>query len=482
MAKLPRRTVFWYGIGQAAEGIKNHAFTAFLLFYYTSVLGLSGTLAGMALMIALLFDAFTDPLIAVLSDKTHSRWGRRHPYMYLSAVPLGIFFWCVFAPPEGLAETFGVSQETALFWWLLTFVILTRAAMTLYHVPHLALGAELSDDFDERTRVVTARSFLSFVGAALCGVGYFVLVDLYKSPEYSDPRLNPVPYVIFSAIFGALITFLVFASAWWTRDRIPLLKEPDEKSVQANVVTGLFRDLSETLKLQSFRALFLGFTLCFLSFGVANALGAHNAVYFWHISLEIQFLLGIGGAIGLMIGMVFWRGYAVRHDKKPAFLIGLFIFTIFAAPPPLFKAMGYFPAETSAIYIPLLFALTFLYSFGIAAAMVVTGSMMADITDEDELLHQRRREGIFFGSLSFSAKAASGLGTVIAGAAYDFVGLYQGLDPADAAPEISVQLGLITGGVILVLVGVSAIYFKDYNLTRDRHEKIQGQLAAMAAD
>lgn len=118
---LPRKTVVAYGVGQIAEGIKNHAFTAYLLFYYTSVLGLSGTLAGAALMIALVFDAVTDPLVAVLSDRTHSRWGRRHPYLFASALPLGIFFFFVFAPPPDLGAVLGIDPDYALFGWLVVF-------------------------------------------------------------------------------------------------------------------------------------------------------------------------------------------------------------------------------------------------------------------------------------------------------------------------------------------------------------------------
>jgi Na+/melibiose symporter-like transporter len=474
--RLPRRTVLWYGIGQAAEGIKNHSFTAFLLFYYTSVLGLTGTLAGAALMIALVFDAVTDPLVAVLSDRTRSRWGRRHPYMFLSAIPLGGFFWLTFAPPAGLGDWLGIDPQLALFGWLVSFSILTRAAMTLFHVPHMALGAELTDDFDERTRVVTARSILAVVGTTVCVIGYFGLLALYGSADYSDPRLNPAPYAVFAAIFGVVIMVVVLLSAWNTRDRIPMLHPPDEKSQEMGVVGSLLRDTREAIGLRSFRALFLGFTVCFLGFGVTNALNAHNALYFWHISLEIQGLLGLALGLGIMLGMGFWKKFAERNDKKPTFIGGLILFTLFAAPPPLLKAMGFYPAEDSFLYLPLLFLINFFLAFGISSLMVVTGSMMADITDLDELVHNRRREGIFFGSLSFASKAASGLGTVIAGVAYDWVGLYKGLDPADASDDMAVKLGLITGGVILVLVGLSAAIFSRYDLTRERHADIQRQL------
>jgi Na+/melibiose symporter-like transporter len=478
--RLPKSTVRWYGTGQAAEGIKNYAFAAVLLFYYTSVLGLSGALAGMALMIALAFDAVTDPMVAVLSDRTHSRWGRRHPYLFASALPLGIFFYLVFAPPEKLAATLGLSEQWALFAWLLCFSVLTRAAMTLFHVPHMALGAELSDDFDERTRVVTSRSVASLVGTTLVVSGYFVLLGAMKSSEYPDVRLNPLPYGYFAALFGVLIVIAVLGTAWGTRDRIPLLREPEALGDGRGVWSSMFGDMREALSLASFRALFFGFTLCYLGFGVTTALGTHNALYFWHISIETQGVLGVTLVFGSLGGMKFWGRVAERTDKKPTFLAGMTCFLIFASPPMLLKAHGIFPAEESWIYVPTLMAMSFLYSFGIAAALVVVGSMMADITDEDELEYGRHREGIFFGALSFATKAASGLGIVIAGAAYDFVGLHQGLDPAEAGPEISQMLGLISGGIILGLLGISFLIFTRYDLTRERHAEIRALLDAAA--
>ena len=101
---LTFNTKFAYGIGQLAEGLKNSALGTFVLFYYNQVLGLPGTLAGLALAIALVFDAFTDPLAGSISDNWQGKNGRRHPFMYASALPLAIFFYLLFSPPEGLSE------------------------------------------------------------------------------------------------------------------------------------------------------------------------------------------------------------------------------------------------------------------------------------------------------------------------------------------------------------------------------------------
>jgi Na+/melibiose symporter-like transporter len=472
---LPRSTVWLYGLGQASEGIKNYAFTSFLLFYYTSVVGLSGSFAGAALMIALVFDAITDPLVAVLSDRTRSRWGRRHPYMFASALPLGVCFYLTFAPPAGLGARLGIDPEWAVFGWLTCFAILTRGSMTLFHVPHMALGAELTGHFDERTRVVAARSLAATIATAISVTAYYVLVGAMQTPEFPDPRLNPAPYVIYAACFGVTITLSVLLSVWGTRDRIAGLALPDQIDHEP-VLRALTRDLREALGIRSFRALFLGFSLCFLAWGVTNALGAHNALYFWHVTIEQQGLWGIAVLFGIIFGMGFWRNVAERTDKRPTFLMGMAWFVVFAALPPLAKVVGWFPAETSPLYVPLFVMTGFMFSFGISSSMVVVGSMMADITDEDDLLYRRRREGIFFGALSFAGKAATGLGVVIAGAVYDAVGLHKGLDPALADAAIAPRLGLVTGTVLLVLVGASLVVFQGYDLTRARQAEIREQL------
>ena len=127
----------------------NSAFAILLFFYFNQVLGLSGTLCGLALLIATSIDAITDPVMGTISDNWRSSLGRRHPFMYASALPLAISFYFLFAP--------AFDSGNALFVWLTGFAILTRMSMTLFHVPHMAFGAELSDDFDRRTNLVAYR-------------------------------------------------------------------------------------------------------------------------------------------------------------------------------------------------------------------------------------------------------------------------------------------------------------------------------------
>ena len=470
--RLPRRLVLAYGTGQAAEGATNYLLTTLLLFYYTSILGLSGELAGLALLIGLVFDAVTDPLIAVASDHTRSRWGRRHPYMLASALPLGAGLILAFRPPDFVAG------QTALFLWLLVMAILIRAALTLFHVPHMALGAELSGDYDERTRVVTARAAAGMVGSAIVVILYYSLLGVYESPDYPDVRLNPLPYELHSLIVGLLAGCLVLIPVFGTRRVIPMLAAPGSSAQTGSLFARVLRDMAATLRIPAFRVLVIGLTVCSLSWGFASAMQTHLALYFWHVSMELQAVGGFSLMIGMVIGMGFWKRFAERRDKKPALVLGMLWYTAFSSGAPILKVLGLFPAEGTLAYVVAYAGTSCLVAFGIASLMVLSGSMMADITDEDELASGLRREGIFFGAHSFATKVAYGLGVATGGVLYDWVGLTQGMAPADAPASAGPQLGLTSGLLIAIMVGAGTLAFLRYNLDRERHAATRAALAA----
>jgi GPH family glycoside/pentoside/hexuronide:cation symporter len=148
--QIPTPVKTAWGFGAIADGSKNAGFDVFLGLYYVTVLGLPGTMSGLALLLALLVDAVSDPLAGSISDNFRSRWGRRHPFMISAAVPMAVCFFLLFSPPAGLGEG-------ALFAWLLFFAIGTRLSLTLYKVPADALGPEMTDHYDDRTTLTAFR-------------------------------------------------------------------------------------------------------------------------------------------------------------------------------------------------------------------------------------------------------------------------------------------------------------------------------------
>ena len=149
--KLPTSVKLAQGVGAIPDTIKNWAFQAFVLLFYSQILGVDALLVSLALSLAMIIDAIADPWIGSLSDNLHTRWGRRHPLMLLGAVPLGVCFYAVFTPPGDLSHT-------QLFVWLTGSLVLTRIFLAVYFVPWAAIAAELSDDYHERTSIMAERS------------------------------------------------------------------------------------------------------------------------------------------------------------------------------------------------------------------------------------------------------------------------------------------------------------------------------------
>ena len=126
-----------FAFGAVASGVKNHVFGTWLLVYYNQMLGLDPALAGLALALALVVDAVIDPLIGVWSDRVHTRWGRRHPFMYAGILPFALSFYALLQPPTDLSQR-------GLFFRLLLLTIAVRVSMGLYEIPRGALGPELT--------------------------------------------------------------------------------------------------------------------------------------------------------------------------------------------------------------------------------------------------------------------------------------------------------------------------------------------------
>src|SRR5688572_16250112 len=145
-----------YGFGLAAEGVKQSAFSVFLLFFYQQIVGLDPALCGLALFISLCVDAVADPAIGVWSDGLRSRLGRRHPLMYAGIVPLALAYYAVFLPPAGLSQAM-------LFVWLLVFASIGRFAMALFVIPHQSLVPELTRNVGERTTLTSLRTVFAWI-------------------------------------------------------------------------------------------------------------------------------------------------------------------------------------------------------------------------------------------------------------------------------------------------------------------------------
>ena len=168
MQILAGKEKWTYAIGNMPFSVKDAAYVNFVVFYYTQVQGPSGRLAGLAMFLALLADAVSDPIVGSWSDSLRSRWGRRHPLLVAGGLPTALLFLALVARPGGLGEM-------GMFAWLLTVSILLRTFLTIYFIPYSAMGAELSADYDERTVIAKARVTMGWLAdMALPAIAFMV--------------------------------------------------------------------------------------------------------------------------------------------------------------------------------------------------------------------------------------------------------------------------------------------------------------------
>ena len=470
--RVPLRIKLAYGTGSIADGAKNAAFNSFLLYYYTAVLGLPGTLSGLAIFLALCVDAVTDPLVGSISDNFASRFGRRHPFMYASAVPMGLCFFALFAPPDGLGPN-------GLFLWLTSFAIGVRLFLTFYMVPSGALGPEMTTHYDERTTLVAFRWMLGWLGAlAVTGAGWFWFFR--DSPDGIDGRLDAANYPALGLYCCALAIAAILVSSAGTHSLIPSLRRP----LRAGPLFSPARfagEVQSALANRSYRMLLTASLFAAAALGVQEVFGTYLYTYFWEFRSEQLGMLAVLAVIPVLAGVALARPLSERLDKRRA-AMGLATFAVLFGPLAVaLRLFGLLPPNGS----PLVFWLVAGHGGLMVLAAIQIGilysSMIMDTVDESELATGLRQEGIFVSAIAFTNKAVSGLGNFIGGFLLDAIGFPRGAEQAAVAavPEAQVVwLGLLQGpGMMLLYLG-SLVFLARYGISRERYREIVHALAA----
>lgn len=468
--KLSMVTMVSFGVGNSAEGIKSAAFGAFLLFYYQQVLSVPGVLTGAALALSLFADAITDPMVGHLSDGAKSRYGRRHPFIALAAVPLGLCFFLLFSPPQGLSE-FGY------FIWLAVFAISARVAMTFYDIPHLALGAEMAPDYQQRTTLFSISTWFRVVsGAAVTFVAYRFL---FPTTEAFDPGLlNPTGYFWLGLIFGCVMVAVLAVCVLGTKSEIPFLRKSDE--TERKNLFGVVRQMLGTWQSPSFRYVFVGLFLYVLIVNIEQSLGTYMAVHFWGLATETMSVLPLASLAGAVVAFPAVNLLTRVFDKRMVLVlvtcIGFLNINIFVAG-RLFLP-GLLPENGSPVIT--WFVVTNFFITGFISLSVITtiNSMYADIADEYELIAGKRREGMLYATRSFANKAAAAVGLFLGGLLLDAIHFPAKASVGNVSGHTVWSLGFLYGPVTSLLMLVTIYLYHRYALDRAAVNKIQESLTA----
>ena len=462
---LSWRVRFMFAVGQIPEGVQSTSFGFFLLFFYNQVLGLSGFFASLAIVVALLVDAVSDPVIGSWSDGFRHRWGRRHPFMYAAAAPFAICFYFLFAPPAGLSET-------EVFVWLVVFSVLTRTTQSVYSIPHTSLTAELSTDYQERTLLSSLRSILQSVGMLMV---FLIGLQIFfgATPEYPNGQLNPAAYPKFALMFGLIIFVGVVLTAYGTHSHIPHL--PQGSAVRQRFSLGqVVREAARAFALRSFRSVVLTAVLFGMTMGMVSALSIYLGTLYFQFSLELIGLSFPASVFGSFVG----AGLATPlgryfKEKKTLLMGGLIWYAFWNTLPIILSLLGLFPKPGVPSLFYLVMTSNAICSMGIGVLTVMIGSMISDITDQHEEKHGDRSEGIYFAASSFASKAIGGFGIVISGVVVDVAGIQRSATVETINPESLQTLALAMGPGVLVMIGVTVLAASFYDLSEAEHSRIR---------
>ena len=463
--KLPVRTKLAYGLGTVAFGIKDQGFNTFLMLYYNQIIGLPAAWVGTAIMIAMIVDAVADPLIGHFSDHFRSRWGRRHPFMYASAIPLAVGYFLLWSPPQG--------SHGFQFAYLLLTSIAVRVAISFYEIPSSALMAEFTSDYDERTSISTYRAMFYAVGS----VGMSILaLKVFLHPTADQPlgQLNAAGYTTYGAVAAVLMFLTVLTSARGTHNRISTL--------HFNQDAGRFdlKGLLGGLKAIVFDRTYASVLLCTLFFGVAGGfavtLGVYVATYFWRLTSADLSVIAGATVLGVILALLVVH-LSKKLGKKPTALVLYTVALLAATIPVVLGLMKEMPTGHSAL-LTILVLKDVLLIMCILAAIILSSSMVADVADYFQLKSGQQMEGLMFSALVMVSKMVSGMGIFLSGIVLSSINF------PDKASSESVDPGIVTQLVWAYVVGMGGlcalaiIALSFYPITRASHERILRELQA----
>lgn len=469
LGALSRPFKMVYSIGSTAESIVYTTTTSFTLIFYNQVRGLSAANVGTALALGLIFNAVFDPLIGSWSDRTRSRWGRRHPFMFASILPSALLFYLLFSPPDW--------GETGQLLWLAAMNTLLLQALTLYHTPHLALGGEMSDDYLERSSIMGFNTFCLWIGDTL---GWLLSFRLFfrATEQFPNGALDPGRWPLFAAVFALLIGGLLALSSFSTRKIIPFLPKP-AADVPGFNLREFIRDIGRALSSRNYVVLLLGMFFSSMMVGVRTGLWLYTATFYWQLDNNQISWFTLGSFSGYLFAAFVVKRMHARFDKRWTGAVALALYCIGPAIPLTLGAFNLLSSDTPGL-IAILVAFSVLQHAPYSVMTTTVYSALADIADENELRYGMRQEGILYSTRTFFGRVDQALGTAVSGWVLMWIAFPAHAKPGEVAPQV---LGGLANAFILSTIPglIAVVFYAMLRVTRESHDATRAALSARTA-
>lgn len=430
-----------YASGDYALNLFWQGTSYFLLFYYTNIIGLPNTVAGTIIMIGGIWDAISDPAMGYVAERTRSRWGAYRPYLLLGAVPLALSFALLFWVPAGL-------EGDGLYAFVLITLLIFRSCYTIVSIPYSTLGARMTSDTHERTRLMGVRMMAGFLG----GMTVTGLAALFRGPLGDEAafRILGVSCAIIS-VFALYYCFKATESAARRPNNAP------RASGILEVVTTLARNKAFLLILLAISCVAIGnvFINATVLYYFEDVIGDRDAG-----NLALFIMTGTP-----LITIPIWSFVALKLDKKPSWILGGVVII-------LGSAGLYFDRSGSLVSA---FLIYIFLNFGLSAYAVLFWSMLPDTIEYGEHVTGVRNESTIIGVVSSGQKTSLAISFYVLTLLLDAIG-YQ---PGGAQNAATLEgLRLVIAGVSGSALALSAILIAFYPINALRHREILAELDA----
>lgn len=432
---VPFATKLLFATGAIAYGIKDNGFSVFLLIFYNQVVGLSAEIVGLLLLAALVVDALFDPMVGHLSDRTRSRWGRRHPWLYASALPIAAFWLLLWSPPA--------NEGIVAYLWMFGCAVAMRISLSLNEVPSVALVPDMTGDPHERTTIFALRYLFGWAGGLVILFLAYGMFDLL--PATPDKRGNFATYALAGSVV-MLVTVLISALGTHRRYAQPMPADAHHPGLA---------DMLDCTRFRPFRILLLAVFFGFAAQGVNFALSNYMLSFVWRLEGSALQIYAAALGSGVLTAMWLSRYAGRRWGKAASASILAPLAAVIGTLPYWLYLLRLFPATTTASGLALFLGLVAIATALSVSAMVLGASLMADVASAHRRLTGRAQEGVFTAGQWFMIKCVTGIGIFVAGQILALAAF-----PRDAVPGSVAQPvldGIAFGnGAALLLLGLCA--------------------------
>ena len=458
--ELSFSTKLCYGIGNLGYGATGQTVSSFIMFFATSVMGLSGALVGVMIAITSRWDGISDPLVGFLSDRTKSKiFGRRLGHMIFASIFLALNNVLLWSAPIG-------AEKSLLAFWLLFFLLTQETFNTFFATPYAALCIDIAPDYNDQTNMQGFKTVFSIFGMILPSV----LMSVFMPG--GNGQFDKNGYVNIALVNSVIILFCGFISVLGTFKRVrqmPNFLIPDAKNAKKSELKDVLKGYFETFKKKNFRVVMLGYSVCLVAMVFISSVGMHLFTFCYHFSgFQISFLMIclFGGAI---ISQLIWVNVVKKYDKKKTliFALSILLFGI-GLVCTTFLFRNYCLVDTMFyILIPCLFVC----GIGAGALYSLPHSMYADVVTMEQIKTGENNAGRYTGYYTFTYNFSNSIALLFIGVLLQVVGF----DSTASIQTLQVQSGL--GKVVFlgsaICLACAILIFSEYGIKRADVLKVQ---------